>query len=395
MNGSILLLTKDAFCTSYLPCYGNSFWKGKTPNLDELVAKGTLFTNSYTAAPSSAMSYLSMFTMKYPYQQEIKTYIPVSGPYKGQTFFDKAYELGFSCHVVWDQNWIRLAQRYSECYGDHTKIHSLIGLRQPVGSHYIHESILQRNDQLAEETFEMFKKEIDSIMSSGKKVFLWCHLPHVLNGRTSYGDDIDLYDRYLGFFRQHFDDNNIFISGDHGNMNGQKGKLCYGFDVNENAIRIPLISPRIEGFKEYSGLFSNIDFFDLIMNREIKKRDVIYSDSAYYAQPHRKLAILKGKYRYIYNKKDKTEELYDIEWDPHEDMNLAISDFYDVDRKVTSRTREYYFYPYWDNIQDILKDFRGYKEAIWRDGDMRQNVYNQIYTFAARTYHRFKKIKTD
>ena len=41
---SILLLTKDAMCTSYFPCYGNEYWKGKTPNMDELVEKGTVFT---------------------------------------------------------------------------------------------------------------------------------------------------------------------------------------------------------------------------------------------------------------------------------------------------------------------------------------------------------------
>lgn len=390
---SVLLLTKDAFCTSYLPCYGNLYWKGKTPNLDELVAQGTLFTKCYTAAPSSAMSYLSMFTMKYPYQQEIKTYIPLSGPYKGETFFDKVYKLGFSCHVVWDYHWIKLAQRYSECYGSHTEIHSLQGLRQPVGAHYSHSSELQRNDKLADDTFDMFRKEIDSIMSSGNKVFLWCHLPHVLNGRISYGDDIDLFDRYLGLFRQYFNDSNIFVSGDHGNMNGQNKKLCYGFDVYENAIRIPLITPRIDDLAEYCGLFSNIDFYDLIINRTITKRDVIYSDSAYYAQPHRKLAVLKGKYRYIYNKRDKTEELYDIEWDSHEDMNLAISDFYDVDRKVTSRTREYYFYPFWDDVPALLTELRGYKDSIWRDGDIKQNLYNRLYLFASRAYHIFKRKK--
>lgn len=392
-NNSILLLTKDAFCASYLPCYGNLYWEGFTPNIDELVAKGTLFTNCYTAAPSSAMSYLSMFTMKYPYQQKIKTYIPVSGPYKGQTFFDKAYELGFSCHVVWDQNWIRLAQRYSECYGEHTQIHSLFGLRQPVGSHYSHEGVLKRNDHLAQETFDMFKKEIDDIMKNNEKVFLWCHLPHVLNGRTSYGDDIDLFDQYVGLFRQYFKDDNIFISGDHGNMNGQKGKLCYGFDVNENAIKIPLIAPRIDGLKTYDHLFTNIDFFDLIIKRKIVKRDIIYSDSAYYAQPHRKLAILKGKYRYIYNKMNKTEELYDIEWDPNENMNLAVSNFYDVDRQVTSLAREYYFYPLWDEVESVLKEFRQKKDEIWRDGTLKQSLYGYFRGMAASIYHRYHKTK--
>lgn len=392
-NNSVLLLTKDAFCRSYLPCYGNEYWKGKTPNIDELVLKGTIFTNCYTAAPSSAMSYLSMFTMKYPYQQEIKTYIPVSGPYKGQTFFDKAYDLGYDCHIVWDQNWVKLAQIYSECYGQHTRIHSLVGLRQPVGAHYSHEGVLKRSDQLSQQTFELFQKEIAGIMGRSEKVFMWCHLPHVLNGRTSYGDDIDLFDKYVGLFRQFFKDENIFISGDHGNMNGQKGKLCYGFDVYENAISIPLITPRIDGKTSHEGLFCNIDFFDLIMNRSITKRDVIYSDSAYYAQPGRKLAIIKGKYRYIFNKKDGSEELYDIEWDPNENMNLANALFFDVDRKVSSLTREYYFYPCWDDIPELLNGFRALKKTIWRDGSIKQNLYGVLRGCAATLYHKIHRIK--
>jgi len=388
---SVLLITKDAMCSSYLPCYGNSFWEGKTPNMDCLVGKGTLFTNCFTVAPSSAMSYLSMFTGKYPYQQEIKTYIPLSEPYAGTTFFDKAYDNGFECHVLWDENWVNLAQVYSECYGEHTTIHSIKGLRQPVGSHYKHEGVIMRDEKLERATLSMIKDEISRIANPNKKVFLWCHLPHVLNGRTSYGDDIDLFDQYIGMFREFFSDDNIFISSDHGNMNGQKSKLCYGFDVYENAIRIPLIAPRIDGLKQYEGQFCNVDFYDLIMNRTIKKRDYIFSDTAYYAQPHRKLVVIKGKYRYIYNKAQNTEELYDIEWDPNENMDLADPIQKDIDRHVSSPKREYYFYPEWDEVPRVLSELRAEKDRIWRNGNTRQNLYNRFRVFAGRVYHMFFK----
>lgn len=390
---SILLLTKDAMCNAYFPCYGNTFWAGKMPNMEELVAKGTLFTNCFTAAPSSAMSYLSMFTGKYPYQQEIKTYIPVSGPYEGQTFFDKAYERGYECHVLWDENWVNLAQVYSECYGKYTTIHSIKGLRQPVGSHYKHEGVIQRNESLENETLEMIEKIVREFVTEDKKIFLWCHLPHVLNGRTSYGDDLDLYDKYIGMFRTLFADNNIFISADHGNMNGQKGKLCYGFDVYENAIRIPLITPRLEGYEVYDRPFVNVDFFDLIMNRKIQVRDYIFSDTAYYAQPHRKLVVIKNNYRYIYNKAENTEELYDIDWDPNENFNLADPTFYDVDRHVSCPKREYYFYPEWDSIPAILSELRDQKDKIWRNGTVKQNLYNRFRVFAGRMYHIIFKTK--
>lgn len=382
---SVLFLTKDALSIDYLPQYGKTYWKGKTPNLDELASKGTVFTNAFTAAPSSAMSYLTMFTRKYPYQLEIQTYVPLVKPYKGQTLFDDAYEMGFDCHVVWDEHWIKLAEQYSQCYGKHTTMHPLNGLRQGVGPNYKREKFLERNNELAEKTFLMFQKEIRQICKDETKVFLWCHLPHVLNGRISYGDDIDLFDRYIGFLRENFDDNNIFISSDHGNMNGMRGKIRYGFDVYDSAIRIPLISPRINGMNICERQFCNIDFFELIFKREISHREIIYSDCAYYAQPRRKLALIYGKYRYIYNKASRSEELYDVEWDPHQDFNLMSDYVYDIDRKVESASRELYFYPYWDELPEISEKLRREKDKIWRDVTGKQKVLIQCKEFVKKT----------
>lgn len=373
-KNSILFLTKDAVPPCYLPCYGNEYWKGKTPNLDELVSKGTLFTNAFTAAPSSAMSYLTMFTRKYPYQQEIQKYVPVLKPYEGPTLFDYAYDMGFECHVVWDEHWIELAQRYSECYGKRTIMHPMEGLREGVGPAYKREVPLKRSKEKEDSTFMKFQEEINKITSTNNKIFLWCHLPHVLNGRISYCDDIDLFDRYLGYLRKHFDDSNIFVSADHGNMNGMRGKIRYGFDVYDTAIRIPLITPRLENKSIYEEQFCNIDIFELLFERKIVKREYIYSDCAYYAQPKRKLAIVYGKYRYIYNKKDKTEELYDVSWDPHQDFSLMSDYCFDVDRKMMSPARELFFYPYWDELPEIRDRLRKEKDKIWREETRLQRI---------------------
>ena len=37
----VILVSKDAMLSSYLPTYGNKYWK--TPNIDELAKKGTVF----------------------------------------------------------------------------------------------------------------------------------------------------------------------------------------------------------------------------------------------------------------------------------------------------------------------------------------------------------------
>ncbi len=42
----ILLISKDAFKTDYLSCYGGDKWE--TPNIDSLAKSGTIFRNFYT-----------------------------------------------------------------------------------------------------------------------------------------------------------------------------------------------------------------------------------------------------------------------------------------------------------------------------------------------------------
>ena len=390
---SKVLITKDALAREYLPVYGNQYWQGKTPNMDELAEKGTVFTKFYTAAPSSAMSYLSMFTEKYPYELEMETYRPVNSQYDGVTLFDKAYDMGYDCHIIWDEAWIIMAKRFSECYGKHTVFHDMKGLQQAVGSHYKHEGILQRNEKLIETTLERIDAQIKEITKSDKPVFLWIHLPHVLNGEIGYGSDIDSFDKCIGIIRNYFDDNEIFISADHGNMNGRKGKLCYGFDVYNPAVLIPLITPRKQNCRKYEKNVSNVDMFKILFSDSFPaEREYIYSDSAYYVQQHRKLAIIKGKYKYIYNNKNKTEELYDMEYDIGEEFSLMSDTFYDVDRKMTSIAREEYFYPYWDVLSKIRDDFRNERIRIWRKPSFRQKTLNGCKDFLRPIYTTIKKI---
>lgn len=376
---SILLLTKDAQCKSYYPIYGNKYWKGKMPNLEELASKGTIFNRFYTAAPSSNMSYLSMFTMKYPYMHDIKKYVYLIKDYTGKTLFDLMKERGFVNHIIWDDAWDPDI-KYTRCYGD-SIIHSIHDLRQGVGCHYHHASPLIPNDEIAERTLENFISTVDSIASSDEMIFLWCHLPHVLNGRVGYGGDMDLYDKYIGVFRKYFTDDNIFISADHGNMNGHKGKVCYGFDVYESSINIPLITPRINDLEICNENISNIDLHKIILNRDIPKREIIISDSAYYAQPKRKTAFLLDNFVYIFNKATNEEELYDLEWDPYEEFSLISDVVYDSDRNTISLSSEYYFYPKWEQLPAIRNRMRAEKNKIWRIETRFQKVAGKLRTF--------------
>lgn len=385
----IVLISKDAMCTDYLPIYGNKIWK--TPNIDELAEKGTVFYNHYTAAPSTVMSFYSMATQIWPYETKYEMYEQIHEVYKGETLFSKLKAQGYECHLVYDEEW-NVLLKYYDYFRDDVKIHDLYGLRQGVGSHYIHEGFLKPDDEKAQKAYNTTTKVIDEILNKSNDVFLWIHFPHVFNGRVSYGSDIELLDKYVGYIRTLVPDDCIFISADHGNANGHKGTICYGFDVYQPSVRIPLITPKINNMSTYSGLTSNVDLYSILM-KQIPNRKFIYIDTAYRAQQHRKLAIVYDHYKYIYNKQNNTEELYDLDFDPTEEFSIIEDYIYDKDRKINAPSRELYYYPDWDSLPEVRKLLRDEKNRIWRNGSFRVVLKSNIKDIIRPIYGRIKKRK--
>ena len=374
MKERIVLITKDATCKSYLPIYGGT--RFNMPNLEELAAKGTVFNQFYTAAPSTAMSFIALSTQKYPYQTKHRNYVKVVEQEKN-TIFDKLYEDGYDCHIIWEEKWIEMAKDYSQCYGEHSQFH-LIHINQVVGAHNKTESFIKWDEELSQNTVKRVNCEIDKVCEESKgKLFLWIHLPHVLLGRNCYGTDEDLFDQIIGHLRTQFGDNGIFVSADHGNMNGHKGKVCYGFDVYQPAINIPLITPRINGLKTCDFPVCNVHLFDIIKGA-IPHDEFIYSDTAYYAQPHRKLAIIHNHFKYIYNKATRSEELYDIEYDPEEHCNIITKQILDVDRKVLTPLDQVYPYPRWDEAEKERELLKDEFNRIWREESKGKSFVEKI-----------------
>ena len=380
MKDRIVLITKDATCKSYLSIYGNKNFK--MPNLEELSKKGTVFSQFYTAAPSTAMSFIAFSTQKYPYQTKHRDYVKVVEQEKN-TIFDKLHSDGYDCHIIWEEKWIEMAKDYSQCYGEYSKFH-LIHINQVVGAHNKNAGPIICDDELAQRTVLTIEDEIVKVCNeANNKVFLWIHLPHVLLGRNCYGSDEDLFDRIIGFLRTKFDDDAIFISADHGNMNGHKGKVCYGFDVYQPAINIPLITPRIDGLATCDFPVSNVFLYDIIKGK-IPHEEFVYSDTAYYAQPHRKLAIIHNNYKYIFNKATGAEELYDIVFDPEEHCNLISKTIIDVDRHVLTPLDQVYWYPDWEVVEKEKEILKAEFSRIWRTESSSKTLINKIKVFTRR-----------
>lgn len=383
----ILLISKDVFMRDYLPIYGNRH--NQTPNIDELAAKGTVFCKHYTAAPSTAMSFTSMFTGRYAYQTDRQKYTEVS-EWEEDTFFDTMAKEGYACHIVWDESYVFLAQRFSKCYGKQTQIHNTTFLTRAQPPHVNGKHDDMRFDAALEETcLAETEKLTKEIVDSSDKVLMWIHFPHALLGRNAYGSDIDMLDRLVGMFRKYFPDDAIYITADHGHMNGSHGKYGYGFDVYEPAIQIPLITPRINGLDRVDFPTSNIQLGDIIQGK-LEKQEVIFSETAYYMQPHRKLAIIRGNYKYIYEKLTGKEFLFDIAWDREENINLLDTEIYDTDRKRSYSLTQRFFYPDWTGIEETADFFRKEKARIWRNAPWYVEWKEKILMKLKQIYMKFR-----
>lgn len=392
MNDNILLVTKDATVKEYLPIYGNQYWKGKTPNIDELAAQGTVFDKYYTAAPSTVMAFRSMMYGKWPHETPYADYIPMDIKESESDFFNVAKLLGYEGHLIWDETWVRMVLRYGNCFGSNCQIHNVVGLNQPVGPHTNHKEFLKDDDELLIKTINTLETTVREIVETGKKIVMWIHLPHVISGRTGYGGDIDAFDMCIGMLRKYFDDKHIYISADHGNMDGYHGRYSYGFDVYTPAIEIPLITPRIDNLERCTFNVSNVDIKRIIFEGLIPQRDVIYSDCAYYAQPHRKIAILKGDFAYIYNKTDRSEELYDLIYDRFERCNMIKDTFFDKDRKLTTVTREVYFTPRWGEAEIMREEMRNEFGKIWKTASLPREIRGRMLAKAKIVFVVLRKL---
>ena len=79
--------------------------------------------------------------------------------------------------------------------------------------------------------------------------------------------------------------------------------------------------------------------------------------------------IMKDDYKYIYNKKDNSEELYDLNFDANENVNLLVKLWPDYDRNSSYKLDEVVFYPSWDDAKEYYNLLKSEKNKIWRIGN--------------------------
>ena len=394
MEDKIVLISKDALRKSALPIYGGNYWE--TPNIDSLAEKGTIFTNYYTAGGSTAMAFTAMALGQNLFETDRKLYDGNESSQNGDTLFDKLYDAGYDVHIAWDKSYDTFAKKHFKCEGLHTKVHVLDNII-PHPLPHINGKFddLTFIDEETEKGLALVESLFEEIGNIEGKVFLWFHLPHVFRGRNSYDSDIDVFDNIIGMARKYFSDESIYVSADHGQMNGMKGKFSYGYDVENNVIQIPLITPRKDGKHINDQLLSNTQLAQIFGLEEIKQQEFVYCETAYYAQPFRKMAIVHGHYKLVYDKYNKSFSLYDLQWDPEENLNLYYTEFFDVDRKCWYSLNQRFYYPHWDEANSEREILLNEYKRVWKNGTFFEELYQGIYTrmklLASRILNRVPK----
>ena len=379
-----ILLTKDVLRKDYLRCYNpNSVFD--TPNIDKLASQGTIFEKYYCSAPSSGMAVTSMFSGLEPHQLSRKTFGEVETFKDSRTLFTELEDKGIKTFVTWTSEFKHLAYAHSKVFDKRTEIfYAPRGGSTPVEpqNHAFSKVDKEQSDYKEYNLVDYFLEIFDKIQkSSDNPWFLWCHTPHVFSPRKAYGSDIDIFDSFVGQIVDKFDAD-LFVSADHAHSKVEHGKIVYGFHLNEGTINIPLIIPNFLGESEIKYPVGQTQLKNLILSRSLEKRKFIYSDTQYYEQPNRKIMILNENYKYIYNKFDSSEELYDLEFDSSENINLLIDKFPDPERSNYYEMDKILHYPHWDSAEKNYYILSNERKRLWRTG-----------SFFAENWSRIKKLR--
>lgn len=341
---NLILVTLDTTRDDRLGCYGRS--NAGTPWLDALAARGLLFRRAYTPVPLTLPAHISIFTGMYPTHTGVHV--------NGQTQL---------AHGV-----TTLAERLARA-GFYTA--AAVGGYPVTGRFPVRRGFEAYDDTLADPNNpEGLERDAGAVVRAalaelpsrnGRRLFLWVHLydPHDPYAPPSpfrerfpkdpYQGEIARVDAALaelaeGLQRDLSGESMLFcVVGDHGESLGEHGEPTHGFFAYDATVHVPLIlaGPRVPRGAIRTDPVSTVDIVPTILGllglpavkgldgfpldvaapRASNGRDLYFETEL----PRRNYGwsalhgVIEGRYKLIAAPRP---ELYDLERDPHESMNL-------------------------------------------------------------------------
>jgi arylsulfatase A-like enzyme/Tfp pilus assembly protein PilF len=348
VSGPIIVISIDTLRADHLPAYG--YTKVKTPAIDALAADGVVFDRAYSHAPQTLPAHASILSGQLPFETGVRDNVGFTVKNGERLLPQMLRERGFTTGGIVSAYVLRKETGISQGF-------DFFDGEMPPSSPELSIGQVQRDGGESEQIAEHW---LDSIGTSRAFLFLHLYEPHKpyappdrfaeyapYDGEIAYTDEI--VGRLVKYLKSHqlYDRATIVLLSDHGEGLGDHGEQEHGLFVYDEAIHVPLIIKQ-EGNagagRRIADLVQHIDLVPTILDlvkapgagnlrgRSLKPvlegtgtlpPTTIYSE-ALYARYHfgwsELTALTDERYRYI---KAPREELYDLERDPHERINIA------------------------------------------------------------------------
>jgi choline-sulfatase len=346
---NLVLVTLEATRADHLGCYGDT--RAATPGIDQLAREGAVFTQAIAVAPLTLPSHVSILTGLYPPAHGVRDD-------SGFRLLDAATTLPE--HLK--------AQGYATAasIGAHV-LAGEVGLKQGFDT-YAEPKRLPRAGQFvvtdAIETINRIK---------GRPFFVWVQLDdprlpyspppdyRVRFAKRLYDGDIAYADAQFKRLFDHLrasgilDDTVVVVTADHGESLGEHGEATHGLFLYDSTLRVPMIvryPPRIAAGTKFDGLVSGVDLVPTLLELmglpamlsvqgescaarllggNAPEREVVYAESLLGERAYGWTAL-----RALRSSKEKfvsgpVPELYDLQRDPSETINVASQNVKAVD----------------------------------------------------------------
>jgi choline-sulfatase len=348
VNGPIILISIDTLRADHLPVYG--YRHVKTPAIDALAADGLVFERAYSHAPQTLPAHVSLLSGRLPFETGVRDNVGFAVKDSERLLPQMLRDRGYTTAGVVSTYVLRKET----------------GLNQ--GFDFFDDELPPDSAELAFEPGQRDGAESVAIaerwmdQQRSQRLFLFLHLnePHApysppvryaeysaYDGEIAYADEI--VGRLIRYLKSHqlYDGSTIILLSDHGEGLGDHGERAHGLFLYDEAIHIPLIVKQAGstgGGRRIRDIVQHADIAPTILDlakapipgnlrgRSLKPvldgpgslpAQAVYSE-ALYGRYHfgwsELTALTDARYRYI---QAPTDELYDLERDPHEQQNVA------------------------------------------------------------------------
>lgn len=326
-----LLITVDGIRKDKIGIYNNRN-NNLTPNLDRIGNVSIVLNDMFAAASSTAMCFASIFNGKYSKDFDRKKYGDTNNPFQENIFTDLEKQ-GYKTYIC-------LNRRFKFCY-------DMINTKGKTTEFWWTGKKNINKNLGSLRPLEQVKFIYKKLKKINQPFFIWMHLwgfsapKKKFEQKFTYDYEARIaeLDEAIGFIFDKFNKTSelIFFS-DHGYSFFENSKWGYGKDGNNlvgSVTNIPAIIYNGISIGHNNNLISQISFRKIIKDTEIAHMisdKYAFCESRYLNEFDKCLAVRFRHYKFIIEFQKKKKYLYDLSFDPNENINLLSKKFFKLTR---------------------------------------------------------------